>query len=224
MSISPTTVTISSMASSQPTTFNTPPSPQAHRSLRRLQSASNLHVASSRAHQNSSQSGLITQQRQNQQDEQQQYQQTNDGGGSFSPFQKDLQHISHGRSRSNSDAAVMSITSTGPLGRRQAVGRKIVAADALSLDRLIREGPPDGDVASALSSTRLKILDQGIKSDNDGMVGRSPRLICRSELTSIVLVKDLHLAHSPERTSPFDGYLSVSDPSRRLTRLLQNPQ
>lgn len=43
-------------------------------------------------------------------------------------------------------------------------------ADALSLDRLIREGPPDGDLQGALQSTRMKILDQGIKSDTDGMV------------------------------------------------------
>lgn len=63
---------------------------------------------------------------------------------------------------------------TGPPGsaasRRPISGKRPIAADALSLDRLIREGPPDGDVAGALESTRLKILDQGIKSDTDGMV------------------------------------------------------
>lgn len=59
-------------------------------------------------------------------------------------------------------------------GRRPASGKRPIPADALSLDRLIREGPPDGDVAGALESTRLKILDQGIKSDTDGMA--SPRL------------------------------------------------
>jgi cell cycle arrest protein BUB2 len=40
----------------------------------------------------------------------------------------------------------------------------------MSLDRLLRDGPPGGDVAGALESARLKILDQGIKSDSDGMV------------------------------------------------------
>lgn len=40
----------------------------------------------------------------------------------------------------------------------------------MSLDRLIREGPPDGDVNGALESARLKVLDQGIRSDSDGMV------------------------------------------------------
>ncbi len=50
------------------------------------------------------------------------------------------------------------------------MGKKIVAAEAISVERLIRDGPPDGDIAGALESTRLKILDQGIKSDGDGMV------------------------------------------------------
>ncbi len=58
----------------------------------------------------------------------------------------------------------------GSAGRRPISGKRPIAADALSLDRLIREGPPDGDVVGALESTRLKILDQGIKSDSDGMV------------------------------------------------------
>jgi cell cycle arrest protein BUB2 len=56
-------------------------------------------------------------------------------------------------------------------------GKRHLAADALSLDRLIRDGPPDGNLIGALESTRLKILDQGIKSDTDGMV----RAIFRQE-------------------------------------------
>lgn len=42
--------------------------------------------------------------------------------------------------------------------------------ESLSLERLIKDGPPDGDVATGLELVRLKILDQGIKSDVDGMV------------------------------------------------------
>jgi cell cycle arrest protein BUB2 len=38
------------------------------------------------------------------------------------------------------------------------------------LDRLIRDGPPDDDVATALTKMRFKVLDQGIKTDMDGMV------------------------------------------------------
>jgi cell cycle arrest protein BUB2 len=37
-----------------------------------------------------------------------------------------------------------------------------------SLERLIRDGP-DGDLARSLDIARLRILDQGIKSDSDGM-------------------------------------------------------
>lgn len=64
----------------------------------------------------------------------------------------------------------MSNSSTGSVGRKQIVGKRTIAADAIHLDRLIRDGPPDGDLAGALESTRLKILDQGVKSDTDGMV------------------------------------------------------
>lgn len=54
--------------------------------------------------------------------------------------------------------------------KRSALSRTSTAADNMSLERLIREGPPDGDVKGALESTRLKVLDQGIKADTDGMV------------------------------------------------------
>lgn len=58
--------------------------------------------------------------------------------------------------------------------RRSALSKRSLAADAMSLERLLREGPPHGDVEGALESTRLKILDQGIRSDSDGMVSRHP--------------------------------------------------
>lgn len=54
--------------------------------------------------------------------------------------------------------------------KRSALSRTSAAADGMSLERLIRDGPPDGDVKAALESTRLKVLDQGIKADTDGMV------------------------------------------------------
>jgi cell cycle arrest protein BUB2 len=43
----------------------------------------------------------------------------------------------------------------------------------MSLERLLRDGPPNDDVDGALESARLKILDQGIRSDSDGMVSIS---------------------------------------------------
>ena len=42
-------------------------------------------------------------------------------------------------------------------------------ADAMSLERLLKDGPPENDIRGALESLRLKILDQGIKSDSDGI-------------------------------------------------------
>ncbi|RKU42723.1 hypothetical protein DL546_003913 [Coniochaeta pulveracea] len=60
----------------------------------------------------------------------------------------------------------MAATSTT---KRSALGRRSLAADGMSLDRLLRDGPPSGDIVGSLESVRLKILDQGIKADSDGM-------------------------------------------------------
>ena len=54
--------------------------------------------------------------------------------------------------------------------QRSVPSRRSLAADSMSLERLLREGPPSGDVKGALESTRYKVLDQGIKADSDGMV------------------------------------------------------
>ena len=133
--------------------INDPPSPRAHRSLRRLQSAHTLGQHSNNhpppppsliAKQHALQKTTIP---------------------SLPP-----PHPTHlTRGRSNSDASNMSQpTQATPLRRPLFVKRP--TADTLSLDRLIRDGPPDGDLQGALQSTRMKILDQGIKSDTDGMV------------------------------------------------------
>jgi cell cycle arrest protein BUB2 len=60
----------------------------------------------------------------------------------------------------------------GLAGRKQISAKKPVGTETFSLDRLIREGP-DRDLTGALDATRLKILDQGIKSDSDGMASLS---------------------------------------------------
>lgn len=39
----------------------------------------------------------------------------------------------------------------------------------LSLTQLLREGPPEEDLAEALGAARRKVLSEGIKSDSDGM-------------------------------------------------------
>lgn len=44
------------------------------------------------------------------------------------------------------------------------------AYDHIPLEKLIRDGPPDGDWENALECARMKVLQQEIKSDSDGMV------------------------------------------------------
>jgi cell cycle arrest protein BUB2 len=145
MSLSPTKQNIPKLH--PPPHINPPPSPRSHRALRRLQSAHTLGQSNS----------LISQQHKGAIER------------SRSPAQT-FNIPTQTRGRSNSDASNMTPTNLGSSRRRPAVGKKPIAADALSLDRLMRDGPPDGDLVGALESMRLKILDQGIKSDSDGMV------------------------------------------------------
>jgi cell cycle arrest protein BUB2 len=146
---SPTKESIPKLAPPISTPLNDPPSPRTHRALRRLQSAHTLGQ--------SNQPSLISQQHRQ-------------------ALQRNLSPASNpslsqpSRGRSNSDASNMTPPNSRAAVRRPVSGKRPIPADALSLDRLIREGPPDGDVLGALESTRLKILDQGIKSDTDGMV------------------------------------------------------
>ncbi|KAI9745180.1 MAG: hypothetical protein M1818_001458 [Claussenomyces sp. TS43310] len=136
-----------------------PPSPRAHRTLRRLQSAQNL----GQDMRNYAQPAPRSQQHKHQQ----QSLLPSDLSPQLStPSLYDGQ--SHVRLRSNSDATRSSgMGVQGSPGKRQQLLTKKVAAG--DLDRLVRDGPLDGDVYSALDGIRLKILDQGIKSDGDGM-------------------------------------------------------
>ncbi|OBT62948.1 hypothetical protein VE03_07641 [Pseudogymnoascus sp. 23342-1-I1] len=151
---SPTKESFSSLAPTSIPSIQAPPSPRTHRTLRRLNSAHTL---------GSSKPSLISQQR---------LQQTT---LSQSPRPKDQPPLpTHQRTRSNSDVTTVSTQgiqgtqSTGLAGRKQVSVKKPTGTETFSLDRLIREGP-DRDLRGALDSTRLKILDQGIKSDSDGM-------------------------------------------------------
>jgi cell cycle arrest protein BUB2 len=148
MATSPTKESIPSVPPPSKSTppLDAPPSPRSHRALRRLQSAHAL------GQQPSNQPSLISQHHR-------QVLQRN-----LSPAKKDAP----ARARSNSDAP--SMPSPSSAARRPGVPVRRPAAEALSLDRLIRDGPPDGDLLGGLEATRLKILDQGIKSDGDGMV------------------------------------------------------
>jgi len=93
------------------------------------------------------------------------------------------------RERANSDAAnkhhLNAVAATGAGAskqlqqqqQQQQSARKTPLAHAnLSMQQLFRDGPPDGDFAGALEATRYKILDEGIKSDSDGMVSSKQRV------------------------------------------------
>ena len=154
-----------------PTTLqlHPPPSPGTHRALRRLQSAHNLGAKAAY------QPSLISQQRlqlqqQLQQQQQQLQQQSQPQTGAPSPPRRNVStNHSPQRGRANSDAPMMQFGTT--MGNRQStLSKRSLAADSMSLERLLREGPPGGDVEGALESTRYKILLEGIKTDGDGMV------------------------------------------------------
>ena len=147
-----------------------PTSPRAHRTIRRLQSAQTL---SSNASSPNSPS-LISQQRQQQQ------QQRHVAGNHRDPLPSQNLSIpatrTHHRSRSNSDAAVTSITPSGPAPRRNAAAKRIVAPGVSikhQLEVLIREGPPKGDVTEGLRELRYFVLSDGVDADHDGMVGKA---------------------------------------------------
>jgi len=150
--VSPPKERFSSLAPPSIPAIYAPPSPRSHRTLRRLNSAHTL---------GSNRPSLISQQLQQQTTRNQ------------SPVCKDQSTATtaihtHQRRRSNSDVVVMSASAMGSSARKQNNSKKVTGTESLSLDRLVREGP-GGDLAGALETTRLKILDQGIKTDSDGM-------------------------------------------------------
>ncbi|KAI0446793.1 rab-GTPase-TBC domain-containing protein [Xylaria telfairii] len=141
----------------------TPLTPRTQRTLRKLQSAHNLGAANKIT---TSSSTVLTQQKLR-----------DSHSRDISPTRRQALNRSPQRHRSNSDASGSAnapnlraaSSSTSLHAKRAALNRMPSAADALSLDRLIREGPPGDDVSSALATVRFKVLGQGIKSDIDGM-------------------------------------------------------
>ncbi|GAW18228.1 hypothetical protein ANO14919_077020 [Xylariales sp. No.14919] len=144
--------------------LQTPLTPRTQRTLRKLQSAHNLGAATKIP---GCSSTVLTQQSLR-----------DVHSRDISPTRRQALERSPRRHRANSDASGSanppnlrnaSSSSTSFYAKRATLGRSSSAADALSLDRLIRDGPPDDDVSSALANMRFKVLDQGIKSDVDGM-------------------------------------------------------
>lgn len=76
--------------------------------------------------------------------------------------------------------------------RKQNSGLMRKAGEHVSLDRIVRDGP-DADMAHALDTIRLKILDQGIKSDSDGMVSFASELVLHIEAPTNVLQSSLRI-------------------------------
>ncbi|KAB5580708.1 rab-GTPase-TBC domain-containing protein [Coniochaeta sp. 2T2.1] len=176
---SPVKESIPSLQPLPTTQLHAPPSPGTHRALRKLQSAHNLGAKAS------NQPSLISQQRLQQLSQHQQLPHPTSSQqhqsphshqqSSGSPVRRNAgTNRSPQRNRANSDAnsnapVLHQANAMPPPPKRSALNRRSTAADNMTLDRLLRDGPPGGDLVGALESARLKILDQGIKSDSDGM-------------------------------------------------------
>jgi cell cycle arrest protein BUB2 len=187
-------------SNSTPTLLN-PPSPRTHRALRRLQSAHTL---------GQNNPSLITQQHK-------QALQRNLSPANTPPLP------THSRGRSNSDATNMTQSNPGSAARHPMTRKRPLAADALSLDRLIRDGPPDGNLIGALESTRLKILDQGIKSDTDGMV--RARLYQENFTNSFTVISThLCMAHTTQCPRSRNRLLPRSHPPWCIPSIFQDPK
>ncbi|KAI0176697.1 mitotic check point protein [Pestalotiopsis sp. NC0098] len=209
---SPTRESNPTHAPSLATELHAPPSPRTHRQLRKLQSAHNLGAASrlsSSLSSSTSSASLISQAR---------FKELQ--GRDASPTRRVVSNRSPtGRHRSNSDlTSPASLLNAGAMAVRQrfAMSTTSAAADAVSLERLLRDGPPDdSDIPSALESARLKVLDQGIKSDSDGM--SSVRIyVWLIFLNAPVLETDEYLALIHRSASP--AYAKIrNDTFRTLT-------
>ncbi|KAI9748540.1 MAG: hypothetical protein M4579_007197, partial [Chaenotheca gracillima] len=148
-------------------------SPRAARTIRKLQSAHNL---SSAAAATPNPPSLIAQHRQQLLRLQQQHR----TGADFSPKDFSLQPpaglepVKHGRSRSNSDAAINRVSQDGPAARHT-TGKKPVTpvgtstGRRMTLDGLLRDGPLEGDRDGAVREMRYRVLTDGVISDSDGM-------------------------------------------------------
>lgn len=144
------------LSSIQHGTLQAPPSPQTHRALRRLQSA---HALGARAAAQQ-QASLISQQRR----EQQLPPSPSRNAAASSTMRT--------RGRANSDATPPPLyqPTAASNARRSGVKKPVFSHGHLSLQQIIRDGPNDGDFIGALESARWKVVDEGVKAAEDGMV------------------------------------------------------
>ncbi|KAJ4272080.1 CDC16 protein [Fusarium torreyae] len=150
------------------TQLQAPPSPRTHRALRRLQSA---HSLGARARDQNTPS-LISQQRLR--DSQRNASPTRSspaqGGAGSGSFSQSINR-SPQRGRANSDATPPLVHQMNVVTASKRAGNKkpVFSHGHLSLQQIIREGPRDGDFLGALESARWKVIDEGVKSAEDGM-------------------------------------------------------
>src|SRR5438045_2969650 len=145
MSSSPTKQSLPLLGTANSNAMLPPPSPRAHGALRRLQSAQSLSTTIL-----SNSPSLISQQRVRQRN-------ISTAKRDHLPREVSPQRPAtiQSRQRSNSDAAVVDVSNTGPTTRKIATGKRIITPGIMggrgnTLETLIREGPPGGDVAEAL--------------------------------------------------------------------------
>lgn len=179
---SPFKAAIPSLPAPVNTQLQAPPSPRTHRALRRLQSA---HTLGARAREQAATPSLISQQRQR--DTQRNASPTRSSPvpvpapvpapGASSPTVPP-QSINRSpqrertRGRANSDATPPLVHQMNVVTASKRAGSKkpVFSHGHLPLHQIIREGPTDGDFLGALESARWKVIDEGVKSAEDGMV------------------------------------------------------
>lgn len=184
-----------------------PPSPRTHRALRRLQSA---HTLGGDARAQAAASGglgmmsiglglsanppsLLSKQRSRER------QQRN-----ASPTRSQGVVVHRGRGRANSDATPPLVHQMNVLtaAKRSGNGKPVFSHGHLTLQQIVRDGPTDGDYVGALETARWKVIDEGVKAAEDGMVcfvfPHSGGGTC-SLTASLVNTEDIRLARPARR-------------------------
>jgi len=215
------------------TQLQAPPSPRTHRALRRLQSA---HTLGARAREQATPS-LISQQRQRDDQHDTTVTATTNpnakSNGTASPTKStpplSNQNVNRSpqRGRANSDATPPLVHQMNVVTASKRAGSKkpVFSHGHLPLHQIIREGPTDGDFLGALESARWKVIDEGVKSAEDGMV-RPKTIHCRLVFETnrlAVDVENIRLARPPRCPYSINRRLPRPHPQRRFPSLLQNP-
>lgn len=176
-----------------------PPSPRTHRALRRLQSAHSLGAAARSQTPTSNPPSLISQQR--------------------SQRNPSPTGARTNRVRANSDATppmlhqinANSLAAT----KRSALKKPVFSHGHLSLQQIMKDGPTDGDYMGALETARWKVIDEGVKSAEDGM-SSSRIYIWLVLLDTPILTTDDYIALVHRGASP--AYSKIrNDTFRTLT-------